>query len=284
MASTVTQNIEDIPLVSQILTGKGFRSLNAYDSLGKTPLTVACDTGNVELVQFLLSKGAAVNLPERGSNHTPLYVASRVGSVDIVKLLLTQGADVNIASLPLGLAPLYIASNYGHAGVVSVLLKANSDPNKYYSGFPPIYCACLHKHVDVMRVLIEEGHADPNKATFIFGSTALLTACLMDFKPAVFLLLQHNANPMQLTLKGNTPLHATCVRGLTSIVEALVTRSNVDINFGLPGNDASPLYVACRAGRVSVVEFLLKAGANVNKPTADGVTPLGATQVTGQVP
>jgi hypothetical protein len=77
---------------------------NAVDGCGQTPLFHAMDTGNVEAVNFLLARGAEVDIRDC-NGRTPLSTAagqlygrcypSWENAPDLIKLLLGRGADVN---------------------------------------------------------------------------------------------------------------------------------------------------------------------------------------------
>jgi ankyrin repeat protein len=57
-----------------------------------TALTLACDSGNEEIVDFLLSKGVDVN-KATGTGFTPLWKAAASGRSSICKKLVDKGAD-----------------------------------------------------------------------------------------------------------------------------------------------------------------------------------------------
>ncbi|ORX63511.1 ankyrin, partial [Anaeromyces robustus] len=57
----------------------------------KTPLFSACESGNENLVKYLMEQGAEINVMSR-CNHTPLYTACQSGYENIVKCLLEHGA------------------------------------------------------------------------------------------------------------------------------------------------------------------------------------------------
>lgn len=74
-----------------------------------TPLMIAAEHGELEIVELLLSKGADVNIVD-SCGYTALMIASAFGEYKVVKRLLNNGADVNVAD-QFGYTALTIASN-----------------------------------------------------------------------------------------------------------------------------------------------------------------------------
>ena len=66
----------------------------AYVSYGLTPLFVASDKGDLELVQELCDRGANVNDDINSSGDNALIVAAKKGHQEIVHLLLQRGANI----------------------------------------------------------------------------------------------------------------------------------------------------------------------------------------------
>ncbi|GFN98694.1 myotrophin-like protein [Plakobranchus ocellatus] len=59
---------------------------------GRLPLHFAADYGQTDVIEYLLSKGATVNTPDK-YGITPLLSAIFEGHTSSVKLLLEKGAD-----------------------------------------------------------------------------------------------------------------------------------------------------------------------------------------------
>ena len=59
---------------------------------------VAAWEGNFEAVKLLTESGACINQQDKGNGFTPLIKAVFKGHVDIVKYLLKKGADKNVYS------------------------------------------------------------------------------------------------------------------------------------------------------------------------------------------
>jgi ankyrin repeat protein len=68
------------------------------------------------------------------------------------------------------------------------------------------------------------------------------------------------------------PLHYAAQHGFHQLVDWLITRCSQDVNES--GNYGAPLHIATRAGRLTVVEVLLKHEVDVNAGDQDNVSPL----------
>ena len=65
------------------------------DNTGRSAFMKACETRRREVVDYLLGKGASVNVEDL-HHRTPLHVACENGHEDIVKILLDREANLDI--------------------------------------------------------------------------------------------------------------------------------------------------------------------------------------------
>ncbi|KAL4566740.1 hypothetical protein LXL04_030863 [Taraxacum kok-saghyz] len=97
--------------------------------LGATALHHVVGTGDIELMEALLSTGVEVD--SQSDAGTPLVWASGHGQQDALKLLLKHKADaggkVNITAG--GATPLHVAADIGNSELITCLLKSGADPN-----------------------------------------------------------------------------------------------------------------------------------------------------------
>jgi ankyrin repeat protein len=102
---------------------------------GFTPLMQACEMENIEIVKYLLGRGAKINEPGFEGN-TALHIAVDISidgtiqgvgepgdePVGIIEFLLSQGADISIKNVH-GKTALDWAVEYNSKNVISVLEK-----------------------------------------------------------------------------------------------------------------------------------------------------------------
>ena len=86
--------------------------------MGRTRLMCAAQAGNKARVEWLLKRGARLELAD-SDGFTALTWVSACGYTDVVELLVGKGALVSGAVNP----PLFIASGYGYLDIVRVLLN-----------------------------------------------------------------------------------------------------------------------------------------------------------------
>ncbi len=103
--------------------------LGSFSNDGFTPLGLACYFGHHEIADFLIKKGAQINIASKnGFEVTPLHSAVAGSHLAIVKLLLDNGANPNAEQIA-GIRPLHAAAHKGESEIVELLLKNGADPN-----------------------------------------------------------------------------------------------------------------------------------------------------------
>jgi len=126
--------------------------LNKKDDNGECALFIACEYNRLEVVRYLLSKGADIDQTDE-SGISPLCIASAEGYNKIVKLLIQNGAKVNKADDE-GTTPLYVASERGHIKVVKILIAKGAIVNMTNNdGMTPLLIAKAYGKNKVVEYL-----------------------------------------------------------------------------------------------------------------------------------
>jgi ankyrin repeat protein len=116
------------------------------------------------------------------------------------------------------------------------------------AGATPLYIAAQEGHLDVVRCLVLELHADVNQAD----------------------------------QEGATPLYSAAYRGNLAMVQVLVKELDADINQAKL-NGGTPLMTATAEKHASIVRWLVKAGADTQATAAADGTDFTAARVSKHV-
>lgn len=216
--------------------------LNARIKDGATYLQQAVENGHLELVNYLIARGADVNLKDV-NGYTPLHWSVLLGRVDIARRLIESGADVNVKTNQ-NMTPLHDAAYNGNKGLVELLLASGARlDERDGSGYSPLSLAIEHNQVDILELL------KPLHVCITKGDMGLLRE-LIEKYPG-----QLNA----LDEKSRTPLHIAAELGATKAAWELI-EAGAEINArDLDGY--TPLELARRNNQEEMVGLLLSRGA-----------------------
>ncbi|MCY3974102.1 MAG: ankyrin repeat domain-containing protein [Simkaniaceae bacterium] len=272
---------------------------------GDTPLIMASRTGNREIVELLLQKGATSIL---GTSTTPMREACRGGHTGVVSLLLEDKwccrEEVNARHPEERTTPLDLAIEGENTEVVSLLLLSGYLPNPRTStararavrflceqrfdpnasnettGFTILMAASeagLHREV---RILAEAGSViDARDRT---GDTALSIAVSQNDFTIADLLFDYGADPFtvkrhRIAACGMALIKATRHGNLEG-VQALLQHTEFDISCMrcVNAEGCTALHIACKEGWKDIARLLLKRGKGVaiDQRDGEGTTPL----------
>ncbi|XP_057809485.1 uncharacterized protein LOC131023870 isoform X2 [Salvia miltiorrhiza] len=133
-----------------------------------SPLMLAAKAEKVNIVKYLISKGAEVQMSS-DKGFTALHYAVQKGNLELMELLLKSGADIDAESVD-G-TPLQYAASCGSVEAVKFLLKNNAEPDAITSFFgSPLISAIKSRSFECMELLLK-GKADPNQ--YLYGLNTL---------------------------------------------------------------------------------------------------------------
>ncbi len=132
----------------------------------------AAASGNLELMQILLDRGALVDTP---NTLTPLILAIRQGHKKAAELLIKAGADVNGKAADGSMMPLDEAADKGFISISELLIEKGATLNSQDPyGQTPLYYAARQGQLQEMQLLLSKG-ADIDAKTFA-GKTPLIVS------------------------------------------------------------------------------------------------------------
>jgi uncharacterized protein len=226
-------------------------------AFGQQTLADLARSGQREAVlAAITSPDIDVNAVDPDGSTALLWATYKVDH-ELVRALLKAGAKPNIAN-HYGAAPLTEAAKLGDVDLVRMLLVAHADPNSpNQDNQTALMLASSIGSLEIAQLLIAKG-ANVNAVESFRGQTALMWAAGENHPEVVDLLLAHHAD-VKLRAK-----YDDWQRQMTSEPRA---------QFRQTGGLTALLY-ATRSGCYRCAVSLVKAGADVNQPNPDGITPL----------
>ena len=280
---------EDMALIRSIATPENVNShqpycvtigelendlLDDYTFRNGTPLHIACKTGQLEQVQFLVQEmNASVNVVD-GYKKLPLHFACRHDLLELVQLV-SGCEDVNSKD-SLGDTPLHVACKNEALKIVQFLIREKlCDPTlQNEKGQLCLHIACQKQSLK-MALLVSD--CDPNCTMnyFFDRETPLHIACRCgDFDIAKYLIVERKCDPAIRNYKNKLPIHYACMHSL-EMVKLIVDACQHSVVSTTTDKGATPLHFACLYGKLEIVRFLTEEmAANPSVPDKNGLTPL----------
>ena len=272
----------DVAEVKRLLRAGADVSL--ANNYGATPMSLAAEVGNTEMLKLLLEAGANADSPNP-DGQTALLAVARTGNVEAAQLLLNHGATVDAREKWGGQTALMWASARRHPEMMQLLISKGADVNarsidRNYQrhvtaegrpksldsgGLTPLLYAARENCMACVEVLLENGAdidlPDPD------GVSPLLVAIMNANWDLARQLILAGADVNQWDIYGEAPLFTAV--GLRSRIDG--GRASID-----PLNKTNGL---------TIVSMLLERGANPNmqlffKPA----NVRGATNTRGSTP
>jgi ankyrin repeat protein len=300
-----SDNVEEFIRLDDGTLDKSIREAFRYP-----PLLVAADTGSEKIVAYLIKKGADVN--ERGNDQaTALHLAVRSNALGIVKALVENKAKIDASIQPTmrfihvaegGRAnyhtpppsakkgtPLHWAAYYNCPEALVYLIQhgANVSADDGY-GNTPVHFAAQSGNMEMINALIKagadwrtkrkDGDSRPNPTPLHYAKTVDVAEYFL--KKGVQIDTDSDLGK---------PIHAASHFGQTEVIEYLLKRgAKVDsLCFwevgALNSVQATPLWVAARAGNTDVIDLLASKGGNIRYRVRDGGSLFHAAAMSGQV-
>jgi ankyrin repeat protein len=241
------------------------------DYNGASVLGEACYLGHMDMVKYLVSAGADINLRGGNQKMDPLFLALEGGHLDVAQYLLSAGADINLAAIN-GITPLNWAASMNKPEIVQLLLSHGADVDAAdKSHNTPLTWAAKDDNLTLVQSLLSRGAvvdvADKHDLSALYWASA------GDYLDIARLLVAHGADVDWVSNQKSylSVLGIAAHNGYLDMVQYLIgagAKVNIEQNDG-----TTPLLDAASNDKLAVVEYLLSQHASVDA-TTHNVTPL----------
>lgn len=223
---------------------------------GQAGLPELIQAGDRRAALELIEAGADVNAAQPDGTTALQWAVYRV-DVELVKVLLARGARADVANT-FGTTPLGEAARIANVELIELLARAGAPVDRpNHDGQTPLMLAVRTGSLPAVQALLAHG-AGVNARENWRGQTALMWAAADAHADIVRLLVRKGADV-------NARAHANDWRNQVTSEPRAQYR---------PTGGMTPLIYAARSGCVACIDALLDAGADIDLPNPDGVTPL----------
>uniref|UniRef100_UPI0035901ADB E3 ubiquitin-protein ligase MIB1-like n=1 Tax=Myxine glutinosa TaxID=7769 RepID=UPI0035901ADB len=236
-------------------------------------LQVACESGQVEVLQLLLRHGADPEAQDNDGNRA-IHHAMASPCAPVVVALCLAGADINVRNQHRK-TPLHQAIRRANMEVARTLLQNGAHPSlQDCEGDSPLHEAVSSGVPEAMQLLLAVG-ADVC-LTNDNGFNALHYATLLGNTTAVELLLSLSSVLGLTDLRkadGYAALHLAALNNRIEAAKVLMEQGKASVNLQ-NSKQQTPLHLAVMRRHVQLVQLLLEGGAQTNLQDHDGDTAL----------
>lgn len=239
------------------------------------PLSKASESGNLEIVQYLLKTGKNSQETLNDALWELCDARPKPDTLKIAQRLLDSGAQVNSHAGFYNTTPLHGAAENGPLELVKLLVSKGAKVNAVDKEFSmPLAKAVQADNLEIAQFLLEQGadktinHADTEFQTAIFKARSAKMAQL---------LIANGANVSDRDKKGLSVLLHAVVRHLDFDLLKVLLQNGADINAQDKSGTTALLWAAqhpYERDDKNCVQFLLENGAKANVANNQGETPL----------
>ncbi|XP_041664558.1 histone-lysine N-methyltransferase EHMT2 isoform X2 [Cheilinus undulatus] len=232
----------------------------------------AAKQGEVQRVLLMLMEGIDPTYqPDSQNRRSALHAAAQRGLLEICYILIQAGAQIDAKDKDLR-TPLLDAITNNHAEVAHYLVQNGACV--YHAeddGYTGLHHAAKQGNLEIVKMLLETGQVDVN-AQDSGGWTPIIWAAEHKHVEVIKALLNRGADVTINDKELNVCLHWAAYAGNVDIAELVLNAGCSLTSVNVHGD--TPLHIAAREGYLECVTLFLSRGADIDIMNREGDTPL----------
>lgn len=263
--------------------------INSTDKLGNGIFNYAAKSGNINLLESLISKGVNYKSLNKENGNAMLFAAKGTrgnrNGIEIYEFLEKQGINPNVITSS-GTTPLHILARNGKIEVISYFLEKEVNANQADAdGNTAFILASSANDLAIVKVLhtkIKDINTTNKK-----GQSALTMAVENNSLEVISFLIKNRANINIVDSKGNTLMYylieSYSPRSVNEFQSKLSVLSDNGVKINTTQADGNTLFhLAVEKQDVNLLELINGFGIDVNATNNNGLTPLQLAAMTAK--
>ncbi|XP_048250936.1 putative ankyrin repeat protein RF_0381 [Haliotis rufescens] len=257
----------NIGIVNYILT-KDIVGIDNRDNLRQSTVMKAALNGNKDVFEILVGKGTDLSFVDSNGG-TILHLACSGGSIEIVNHVLTDThLDINSRDEE-DCTPMLNAAKKGHKHVFDLLVSKGADMAlRDRASNTVLHAACEGGNIEIVQYILRQNVTSINARRWE-GVTPVLVAADNGHEEVFDLLVVEGADLLIVTDFRDNILHEACKGGNMKLVTYVLNQNIVDINSR--GKDRmTPAMITASMGHKDIFDLLQEERADLTQVDEDG--------------
>jgi ankyrin repeat protein len=271
----IATNSDNFDLVKLFVENKA--EVNALNNAGNSALSFAALKGNLEIAKYLSESGAKADLKSNNGRY-PIHYAAYGGNLDLFRFLLKE-TDINILDDKKATL-IHWAAYGGNVDIFKLLEKNGLNPQiKDADNTSALHWASNKGSVEMLKYLVDELKFDIYEDDG-FLDYPMTTALRRDNIEGVNFFLDKGFDIKTKMARGYSVIQMASGIGDVDLIKRLI-EMGVDVNTQ-DNSGSTAINWAAMSGNTEIVDLLLENGAEINPKfcsetmCSDGHSPLHA--------
>ena len=256
-------------------------SIESKGQDGRTPVLMAASCGHREVLGLLVDEGCNVKAVDNSSNNV-LHLACMSGNLDTVDYILSKEfVDIDSRGY-MEQTPIMSAALKGQLHVFEILLKKGCNVQLVDTRDNNIlHLACIKRKDRIVKYILWHGIISV-ETKGVRGRTPIMLSARSGCRKCFDLLLKNGSDLNAVDNFNNTILHCASEGGYVHMIKYVHSRGKVSLDVTRPSG-VTLMMIAAWYGRMKAFDYLLSKGGDVQATENKGNNVLHIACMRGRV-